>query len=118
MSVLKRLLTSIVIVTDEKLLLGDVPVSGLNSLIESTGQKDNSWRAIIAVNVCALTVTLFAACFKDASHNGFRVIEFQLIRNFSAFLLSVTWCLCAGYNPIKQFPSKMKYQLMWRSITG
>lgn len=99
----------IVSAIDEKLLLGDMTGSQVSSIIESTSGKDNSWRAIIAVNVCALTVTLFAACFKDASHDGFRVIEFQLIRNFNAFLLSVTWCLCGGYNPIKEFPSKMKH---------
>lgn len=72
----------------------------------------------MAINIFGLCVTIIATLFKVISSEGFSLVEFVFFRCVSALILSITWNVSSGLNPVKLFPVDKKYRLFIRSLFG
>ena len=70
------------------------------------------------MNLAAIFVVAYLASFKKVAKEGFNATEFVMLRCLSALPVTIIWCICAGYNPIKMFPKKKVNSLILRSLSG
>ena len=57
-------------------------------------------------------------CYKIIGPEGFAVVDFCLLRNISALIISYGWCRYSGYSVGELFPTHMKYMFIVRCFIG
>ena len=75
-------------------------------------------KAIVFMNLFAVSEVSQAVVFKIATAAGAEVIDYQVFRNLGILLLSTIELSCSKRNPFKEFPSADKHTLLWRCLTG
>ena len=66
--------------------------------------KDNRCKAIVAINIFGIAITVMGVLWKIAASEGFNVVEFTFFRCLSALIVSIIWNMILGLNPFKLFP--------------
>lgn len=85
---------------------------------QMTVPKDNRFKAIVAINACAVFMILMTATYKVVGLEGVGFVEFSLLRNAAALLVCSFWCFYEKINPIKMFPWHRANEFFWRCVVG
>ena len=81
-------------------------------------QKDNRFLAFVTMNFAVLAVTGMTATFRVIAEEDFSPVDFTLMRNLLALLVSYVWCKVAQHKPFPMFPRDRKQQVLWRCVMG
>ena len=69
-------------------------------------------------NVSLILMLAGTVCYKIVGPEGFKVVDFCLLRNISALVISYSWCRLSGYSIPDLFPTNMKYMFTLRCFVG
>ena len=81
-------------------------------------KKNNTCLAVIAINICAISLTVMSLLYKIVAVDGVSIVEFTFFRSVSAGIIACIWNATVCMNPFKQFPSDWKWTLFIRVVAG
>jgi len=90
----------------------------LLSTISQNTHKDNRPKALLFINIFALSRSILSILFKYLNQNGVSFAEFMVWRGFGLLVFSSVFLFLIKKNPFVDFPQAQKSWVYFRAFLG